>query len=455
MNDFFYDGQIRRILVQFMRTFSFLRYQVGPDANGVYTENKVPIIQGDMSRQAAHILNGGSENAALPGNMMSCFITDIEMAPNRRQNPSHESQVNIVEQEKNPDGSYNRDVPGNKYTIDRYMPVPFDLSIQLDITTSDMTTKMQLMEQILTVFNPDIIIQQNDNLIDWSRLVSIKLDSIIWSNRSIGSQTTQEKDIATLKFKVPIWINPPAKVKQQKLIESIHGAIIMAASVDAEQLNNWHDPVRSLYDFKQDEECVLYGSTQHNVSIGLEGMCDDTARLENLNGTPGDWNDVLGQLNSSADYMLTVSLDINDEIHTVHSQIKPHPTKKDIALMVVDIDSLPTVTVAVVDSIIDPLRRYPGEGLPAVRSGQRYIITADIPLGEISPWGDVGGQARAGDIIEYTNGRWQVVFISDLASGIEFTKTLDKQQHLKYANNTWSYTYYSEYGPESWKILQK
>ena len=49
--NFFYDGQIRRYLVQFMRVFSDIKIQTGPDANGVTSEKRVPVIYGQASWQ--------------------------------------------------------------------------------------------------------------------------------------------------------------------------------------------------------------------------------------------------------------------------------------------------------------------------------------------------------------------------------------------------------------------
>ena len=56
--DFFYDQQIRRYLLQFMRAFSEIRVRNGPDANGLFTLQRVPILYGDPSRMAAQIAKG-------------------------------------------------------------------------------------------------------------------------------------------------------------------------------------------------------------------------------------------------------------------------------------------------------------------------------------------------------------------------------------------------------------
>ena len=55
--DFFYDGQIRRYVTQFMRVFIGFKYKAG---NG--DEISVPVSYGDMARQVAAIIKENSEN---------------------------------------------------------------------------------------------------------------------------------------------------------------------------------------------------------------------------------------------------------------------------------------------------------------------------------------------------------------------------------------------------------
>ena len=46
MAEHFYDGQIRKYLVQMMRLFSNFSYQTGDG-----TEKQVPVLYGDLTRQ--------------------------------------------------------------------------------------------------------------------------------------------------------------------------------------------------------------------------------------------------------------------------------------------------------------------------------------------------------------------------------------------------------------------
>ena len=216
---YFYDNQFERYLLQFMRIFADISIKTGPDENGFFELKQVPIVNGRMSRHVASILKGNSENTLIPTPMFSAYIKEIELNPKRRQDPYNVSSVTRVEREL-VNGSYTS-APGNKITVKRHMPVPYDLTIVLDVLTSNQKSKMQILEQILTIFNPSIQLQQNSNAVDWSRLFEVELKQINWSNNSLPMGSDDQKEIASLTFTCPIWINPPALVKQTRRIEQI------------------------------------------------------------------------------------------------------------------------------------------------------------------------------------------------------------------------------------------
>ena len=109
----------------------------------------------------------------------------------------------------------------DSYTVERHMPVPYDMNMQVDIWTSNENQKHQLLEQILVLFNPALDIQSSTNPADWTSVTYVELTDMTWSSRSVPVGTETDIDIASLVFTVPIWINPPSKVKRQVLIQRI------------------------------------------------------------------------------------------------------------------------------------------------------------------------------------------------------------------------------------------
>ena len=220
--DHFYSGQLRNYRMQIIRAFSNFSVKYGDG-----TLRRVPCRYGDPSRIAENVVRGGSENKLLSCPFITVYIRDIAMNNTRRQDPTLVDTVQVNERNYNTETQrYGNDV-GNRYTVQRYMPVPYDLTVQVDIWTNNLDSKEQLVEQILVLYNPSIDIQTSVNPLDWSWLSVLEMqESITWTSRSIPQGTENPIDVMTLNFRVPIWINPPAKVKRQSLIQEIITNII-------------------------------------------------------------------------------------------------------------------------------------------------------------------------------------------------------------------------------------
>jgi hypothetical protein len=216
MAQYFYDGQIRRYLIQVIRLLSNFVVKRGDG-----TLERVPVTYGDMDRQVANILTQGSPENSLPSApRISVYISDLEMDRNRLSDSSYVGKLHIRERDLTPDGNYGYTQGGN-YTVERLMPTPYNLAFKVDIWTSSTDQKLQLMEQILMLFNPSLEIQTTDNYIDWTSLSVVDLNGVIFSSRTIPVGTATPIDVATLSLSTPIWISPPAKVKKLGVITSI------------------------------------------------------------------------------------------------------------------------------------------------------------------------------------------------------------------------------------------
>lgn len=241
LQQFFYDQQIRRFIIQFIRMVSNFQVEYGKDRNGVTALQRVPVIYGDSSRQAASIIKQGSENFLNSVPAMAAYISDLKYDRERVQNPTFVSKMNLRERMYDPStGAYSTQ-QGDALTVERLMPVPYTLTLKLDIWTSNTEQKLQLLEQICTLFNPALEIQSTDNYIDWTSLSYVLLNDIQWSSRTIPIGTENPIDIATLTFTLPIFISSPALVKKMGVIQKV---------------------IASIYDSNGDLEQAIYDDTK-------------------------------------------------------------------------------------------------------------------------------------------------------------------------------------------------
>ncbi|RYD62554.1 MAG: hypothetical protein EOP83_14315, partial [Verrucomicrobiaceae bacterium] len=227
--DWWYDRQMPRFLEQIVRAFSGFQYQSGqrvlPDGTVVAPQLKVvPCTMAMQDRMVGHILRNNSENTTMATPRITIAHTNLVGRRADLQHPGHVDTRQVTERDYDPlTGKYVVGAidsrPSRSYTVERLMPRPFEMTINVDIWTSNLDQKYQLAEQILTIVYPDFAIQNSDTALDWSALTLMELTDINWSSRSIPVGTESEIDVMTFTFRLPFWLTPPAKVMQQRIIE--------------------------------------------------------------------------------------------------------------------------------------------------------------------------------------------------------------------------------------------
>ena len=226
MQQFFYDEQIRRFLLQFTRVFSNFQVEYGrTEDNTQKALYRVPVRYGDATRQAQTIIQQNSANSLPSTPLMTFHVTNLNYARDRIQEPTFVQKQNVRQRFWDTESESYETTQGNAFTIEKLMPVPFDLEVNLDVWTSNTNQKLQLLEQVLTLFNPSLEIQSTENFIDWTSLSVMYLEQVTWSSRAIPQGTDDPIDIATLRFVMPIFISPPAKVKKLGVVEKIVASV--------------------------------------------------------------------------------------------------------------------------------------------------------------------------------------------------------------------------------------
>lgn len=432
-----------------MRLLGGFHVRTGKGRDGAESFIQVPVRYGDITRMAAHIMKNQSENMINTVPFISCYVTDLQVNAERRTNPTHIDNVQVFEKKFDPaTGQYINGTVGNTYSIERHVPVPYDLTVQVDIWTSNNDQKLQLLEQLLVLFNPSVNLKLNSNPFDWTSLTYAELINIVWSSRTVAQGTDDIIDVAALNFLLPIFINPPAKVKRQTLIHTILTDIRKMQAGDIiewspnEVISNKEWLVITFEDLKLQVKVEGNDATILNSSGGLTDADGNLLSWLKILQNYGDLRQGISNIrlrrgddpsDPSGDIILTI-----DELST---------TQANLAKVSVDIDSLPATTVSAVDAIIDPTRSGPGINLPTPSTGQRYLILADTPKN--SHWGTQ--DCRANDIIQYNGSDWIVSFDSASNSNAVVLNTTTNIIY-EWRNNQWISVFEGTYRNGWWRL---
>jgi len=457
---FFYDEQIRRFLLQFIRAFSNFQVEYGKDRDGFTTLQTVPVKYGDATRMVSAIVRENSENKIMPTPMIACHITGLEYNPERRQDPTFVEKKHIRMRKFDPNtNSYNTQ-QGNAFTIERLMPVPYTLQLSVDIWTSNTNQKLQLLEQILVLFNPSLEIQSTDNYLDWTSLSYIELTGSQWSSRSIPQGVDEQIDISTLQFTVPIWLTAPAKVKKLGVINKIVASIyddnggIADGVIDGDILLGTRQKFTPM-----NFGIILLGNTAQIVdrSENTTNKIDYTP----LNDPPTkvgtddiSWAALVNQYGELQSGISQLRLETGGSAEIIGT-VAFHPSDPYKLLWNVQNDTIPTNDLPAVTKIINPLKSAPDAGLATNATGQRYLILNAI--GDSSntdgpdAWGDL--VASANDIIEYQGTNWQIAFDSSEEKGIHYLTNSNTSLQYKWTGSEWIKSYEGEYKAGDWSIV--
>ena len=476
----FYDGQVRKFLTQFIRVLSNFSIELGKGKDGTVQLRQVPVTYGDMTRQVANIIRNNSENALQAAPKIAAYITALEYDRERMQNPYHIEKQHLKERTYNETTGQYEDTLGAGYTIEKVMPSPFRLNVNADIYTTNTDMKLQILEQILYLFNPDFEIQKSDNYIDWTSLSYIELTGITYSSRSIPVGADTEIDVASISFSMPIWLSPPVKVSKlgviQKIIMSIYDddGGITDGLIDGTLISKSFITPNNYSLLYTGNQLRLLGSTGINVSSGGDGFYTGANANTNLDpfeqfGPPLNWNILLNQYGKITNGISQIKLE-QDNGYELVGTVSVSPLDESILLYTLDTDTTtafrntefvtarrPSNTRGTVDKIINPLTFNPGTS-PA--DGTRYIIIND--MGDSAntvdwPWGILQGRgASTNDIIEYNSstGKWTVVWNASNPDSTEMRLTNSNTGiQYKWNGTTWVKSYEGIYIAGKWTLV--
>ncbi len=204
INWYYYDAQLRSYLIQFCNIFAGMRVKTGKGTCDAPEFITVPIAIGSRDRVVAAIQSGNTQNKPFSLPTMAAQMTGL--ARGQRKG------IGVVDRRTFlPEGGV---FPADLKVAERVMPIPYIMSLELSVYASNTQQLHQIMEQIMTIFDPAIQIQKNDAAFDWTK-ISVVENTGINNEENYPPGGDRRSLIWSFNFDMPIYISAPMDIKEE------------------------------------------------------------------------------------------------------------------------------------------------------------------------------------------------------------------------------------------------
>lgn len=206
INYYFDNQQLRKYILQFCAIFAGLKVQTGKDGCGETEFLEVPCVIGNKDRVVAAILAGHTQNLPYSIPVLSVHMRGLSVDDSRRKAYGYVDHRVAMKT----GGAF----PDDLFVVQRAMPIPYLMQVELTINASNTNQLHQMLEQILVLFNPDLQIQTSDGEFDWTKITSVKLTEI---TNEENYPSGQDRRIIqwTLGFEMPIFLTIPMGIRDE------------------------------------------------------------------------------------------------------------------------------------------------------------------------------------------------------------------------------------------------
>lgn len=478
MAQFFYDGQIKRYLTQFMRLMS--NFCVQDSAGNI---KQVPVRYGDTSRQVAQIINQNSENIVNSAPFIACWIKDLKFNRSMMQDPTFVSKIQIRERAWDEENQEYLNVQGANYTVERIMPTPYKITFQADIWTSNTDQKLQLWEQITVLFNPSMELQASDNYIDWTSLSVLEIsEGSVFESRTVPQGLNNDISIATLQFEAPIWITPPAKIKKMGIITKIISNVFLEPIGTGED-GGYEDAFKAGDIFGQqtpdarvtvthkDYSLLVLNNIAVLVPVDYANVSENWVSVDDVPGRPS-WLNLLdlypGRFTPGLSQLRLLKADGSEVI----AYMTLNSLNESLMNLTFDVDTVPQNTIltigpysrGTVDAIVNPLTYNPSVG-SGTSLDRRLLILEDIVLNNTvdgpDAWASVspvtgqpnGITASSNDIVQWDGTKWNILFNAAATTSTTYITNSYTSIQYKWDGTSWTKSFEGVYENYNWRLV--
>ena len=220
--NYWYNAQIRHIILHTVRLFSNFYISDGKDDNGKDILRRIPCTFMSTDKSAAAMITKNTDTIISSAPKMILTIDNIKLNNEKSSGaPYYEYESEMTEKKFNEEiGNYEYE-PGDTYHISRLNPVPIGFVFKLYIVTTNYTQKFQLLEQIRALFNPALELQTSENPLDWTRLTAVVMTGLNWTSKGTMNLDSTTLDTMDMTFEVDTNLDLPAIVSHSRIVENI------------------------------------------------------------------------------------------------------------------------------------------------------------------------------------------------------------------------------------------
>jgi len=391
--NYWYYGQVRKIILHTLRIFSNFCISTGKDKDGKDILRRVPVTFMSTDKSALYQINNATDTVIETCPKMVLTISEIR--PNNERGyaaPYMPYETDVTEKVWNEETGNYEYAPGNNYSVTRLNPIPIGITFKLYILTTLQKQKFELFEQIRTIFSPTLELQTSENPLDWSRVTAITLTGINYSSKGTSNLESTQLDSMDMTFEVDTNLDAPALIDKGNVIETIVSNMYLTGETIEEQ-----------YGWEFDEIFRNY-YTPHNSSILVKNN-------KNVILKPGNYSNWIKLFNA-------YGINYNPEKKNTYLHCKIgrkeafglvniNPLNDMELIWQIEESTLPETTIPNINAIIDP-----HDFTPENINGKRYLIISSLG-NETQLWGqlkDIEGNnissIDANCIIEYDGSNW-------------------------------------------------
>lgn len=430
---YWYNAQIRTIILHTQRLFSNFYISNGKKDNGEEDLVRVPCVFMSTDKSAVNLINNNTDTVIESSPKMVLTISELKLNNNLISGSPYYEYISDFNEKKfnESTGNYEYEL-GNSYEIARLNPLPIGITFKLYILTTMQTHKFQLFEQIRMMFSPTIELQTSENPLDWTRVTALVLTNVNYSSKGTTNLDSSQLDAMDLTFEINTNLDAPALISHNTLVENIITEIGEGNYVEDTLSWGEGDSIRTIHTPSNN-----FITVQNNNEIVLQPSKDIKNWFQLLKYYGIKYNSRKNNV-----YVHCLITYDNNKKKSIYGTILINDNDPTKATWEFNQELLPSENLQPIDAIINP-----HEYDPTKEEGTRYLLDESIGNNTYI-WGilkdkngNILNEISANSIIEYKNGFWTLMLDPKEQPAVYYVRDLSDAKYLYSYNEDYDIWY--------------